>query len=74
MKWVVKKFSKGIGLTGFIRNGISEGMVGEGSLPWAIFGFRIFSNYFSQKFEKIKIKVCKCDDVTMYGIFRLDLY
>ena len=26
--------------------------VGEGTLPWAIFRFRIFSNYFSQKFEK----------------------
>ena len=31
--------------------------VGEGTQPWAIFRFRIFSNYFSQKFEKIKITV-----------------
>ena len=31
--------------------------IGEGTLPWAIFGFRIFSNYFSQKFAKIKITV-----------------
>ena len=30
--------------------------LGEGTLPWAIFRFRIFSNY-SQKFEKIKITV-----------------
>ena len=30
--------------------------VGEGTLPWAIFHFRIFSNY-SQKFEEIKITV-----------------
>ena len=28
--------------------------IGEGTLPWAIFRFRIFSNYFSQKFEKNK--------------------
>ena len=26
--------------------------IGEGTLPWAIFRSRIFSNYFSQKFEK----------------------
>ena len=26
------------------------------TMPWAIIRFRIFSNYFSQKFEKIKIK------------------
>ena len=30
-------------------------IIGEGTLPWAI--FRIFSNYSSQKFEKIKITV-----------------
>ena len=30
--------------------------VGEGTLPWAIFRFRIFLNY-SQKFEKLKITV-----------------
>ena len=29
----------------------------NGTLPWAIFHFRIFSNYFLQKFEKIKITV-----------------
>ena len=28
--------------------------IGESTLPWAIFRFRIFSNYFSQKFEKKK--------------------
>ena len=39
--------------------------VGEGTLPWAIIRFRIFSNYFSQKFEKIKI--------TMYGNFCLNV-
>ena len=26
--------------------------VGEGTLPWDIICFRIFSNYFSQKYEK----------------------
>ena len=31
--------------------------IAEGTLPWVIFRFRIFSNYFSQKFEKIKITV-----------------
>ena len=31
--------------------------IGEGTLPWAIFRFRIFSNYFAQKFEKIKTMV-----------------
>ena len=31
--------------------------IGEGTLPWAIFRFRIFSNCFSQKFKKIKITV-----------------
>ena len=49
--------------------------IGEGTLPWAIFRFRIFSNYFLQKFEKIKITVWKSDDLTMYiwNLF-LDLY
>ena len=28
--------------------------LGEGTLPWAIFRWRIFLNYFSQKFEKNK--------------------
>ena len=32
--------------------------VGEGTLPWAVFRFRIFSNY----------------NLTMYGNFCLDLY
>ena len=31
--------------------------LGEDTLPWVIFRFRIFSNYFSQKFEKMKITV-----------------
>ena len=48
--------------------------VGEGTLPWAIFRFRIFSNYFLQKFEKIKITVLKSDNLTMHGNFYLDLY
>ena len=26
--------------------------IGEGTLPWAIFRFRIFSNHFSQKLKK----------------------
>ena len=33
----------------------AEWKIREGTLPWAIFRFRIFSNYFLQKFEKIKI-------------------
>ena len=49
-------------------------LVGEGTLPWLIFRFRIFSNYFAQKFEKIKITVWKSDNSTKYGHFRLDLY
>ena len=48
--------------------------VGEGTLPWAIFRFWIFSNYFSQKFEKKKITVWKTDNLTMYENFCLDLY
>ena len=48
--------------------------VGECTLPWAIFRFRIFSNCFSQKFEKIKITVWKSEILTMYGKFCLDLY
>ena len=35
----------------------------------AIFRLRIFLNYFSQKFEKIKITVWKSDNLTMYGHF-----
>ena len=46
----------------------------KGTLPWAIFRFRIFLNCFSQKFEKIKITVWKSDNLTMYGNFRLDFY
>ena len=39
--------------------------LGEGTLPWALFRFRIFSNYFSQKFEKIKVTVWKSNNLTM---------
>ena len=46
----------------------------KGTLPWAIFRFRIFSNYFLQKFEKIKITVWKSDKLTVYGNFCLALY
>ena len=49
-------------------------MVVESTLPWTIFRFRIFSNYFSQKFEKIKITVWKSDNLTIYENFWLDLY
>ena len=52
----------------------SDCIIGEGTLPWAIFRFRIFSNYFSEKFEKIKITVWQSDNLTMYGNFCLDLY
>ena len=48
--------------------------LGEGTLPGAIFRFRIFSNYFSQKFEKIKIAVRKSDNLTMYGNFCLNFH
>ena len=34
-------------------------LVGESTVPWAIFRFRIFSNYFSQKFKKNKNKRLK---------------
>ena len=37
-------------------------VVREGTLPWAIFLLRIFSNYFLQKFEKIRITVRKSDN------------
>ena len=47
---------------------------GEGTLPWAIYRFRIFSNYSSQKFLKIKITVWKSGNLIMYGNFCLDLY
>ena len=36
----------------FIEGRIAARGAGEDILPWAIFRFRIFSNYFSQKFEK----------------------
>ena len=36
------------------RASASRRRVGEGTLPWAIFRFWIFSNYFLQKFWKIK--------------------
>ena len=32
--------------------------IGKGTLPWAIFRFRVFSNYFSQKLDNIKITIC----------------
>ena len=35
----------------FLRQNLRKFKVGEGTLPWAIFRFRIFLNYFSQKFE-----------------------
>ena len=38
--------------------------VSEGTMPWAIFLFRIFFNYLSPKFEKIKIKVWKSDNLS----------
>ena len=41
------KFQKAI-------EGISLSEVGEGTLPWAILIFRIFLNYLSDKFEKLK--------------------
>ena len=44
------------------------------TLPWAIFRFRIFSNYFWQKFEKIKITVWKSDNLTRYEHFCLYFY
>ena len=43
--------------------------LGEGTLPWTIFHFRIFSNYFWQKFEKAKKTVWKSVNLTMYGNF-----
>ena len=49
-------------------------IIGEGTLPWAIFRSRIFSNYFSQKFKKRKITIWKSDNLTVYGNFCLDLY
>ena len=48
--------------------------IGEGTLPWAIFHFRIFLNYSWQKFEKIKITVRKSDNLSVYEDFYLDLY
>ena len=45
--------------------------IGEGTLPWTIFRFRIFSNYFSQKFEKIKITVWKTDNYVWKFSFRI---
>ena len=52
---------------------ITSYTVGKVTLPWADFRFHIFSNYL-QKFEKIKITVRKSGNLTMYGIFCLDLY
>ena len=45
---------------------------GEGTLPFYVFEF--FSNYFSRKFEKIKITAWQSDKLSMYGNFWLDLY
>ena len=50
-----------------------EIQIGEGSLPWAIFCFRIFSNYVSQKFGKIKITVWKSDNYVWKFLFRFVL-
>ena len=46
----------------------------KGTLPWAIFRFRIFSNYFSQKFEKIKITVWKSDILTTLELQRYEKF
>ena len=52
-------FEKGAHFTDYTsRHFIIEG----GTLPWAIFRFWLFSNYFSQKFKKIKITVRKNDN------------
>ena len=51
---------------------IAWNQVGEGTLPWAIFRFQIFSIYFSQKF-KTKITVWKGENLTMYENFCLEL-
>ena len=58
------------------KNSLSKRVIIDrrGTLPWAIFRSRIFSNYFAQKFEKIKITVWKSDNLTMYENFCLDLY
>ena len=48
--------------------------IGEDTLPYVIFHFRIFSNYTSQKLKKIKMTAWKSDNLTMYGNFRLDFY
>ena len=42
-------------------------IIGQRTLPWAIFRFQIFLNYFLQKFEKIKIMVWKSDNLTILG-------
>ena len=47
--------------------------VGEGTLPWAIFRLRIFLNY-SQKFDKIKIKVWKSDNFVWKFLFTFVLF
>ena len=36
----------------------------KGTLPWIIFRIRIFLNYLSQKFEKLKITIQKSDNST----------
>ena len=47
--------------------------VREDTLPWAAFRFWIFSNYFSQKLEKIKITVWKCDNYVWKFLYRFVL-
>ena len=47
--------------------------VGEGILLWAMFRFPIFSNYFLQKFEKMKITVWKSDNYVWKFLFRFVL-
>ena len=49
-------------------------ILGEGILPWVIFRFRIFLNYFLQKFEKIKITFWKSDNLAMFENFCLNFY
>ena len=48
--------------------------IGEVTVPWAIFHLRIFLNYLSHKFEKIKITVWNNGSLIMNGNFGLDIY
>ena len=47
--------------------------IGESTLPWDIFRFRIFSNYFSQVFQEIKITGRKSDNCVWKFLFRFVL-